>query len=223
MEICNEFIFDIDRFISISTTQKALKQYSDGFEIANSLGDDIPIFLDTNVLLEFYKISFAERKEVKQFLSKNKERIFLTHQIESEFLKHRIDHINSYQKSLDDFLKTYSNIREEIEKLKNGHIASFNYYISTNKILLNDYENIRKELADIYSQLSEKLKNVFESNNLYSSIVEKENQIEEIKKKLEGEADIERNDDLLDIVAEFKVVPQLLESEIELIKGNMRF
>ncbi|MBK7227218.1 MAG: hypothetical protein IPH96_18075 [Saprospiraceae bacterium] len=82
MDINSEFSFDIERFVPIAVTQKALQKYSEGLKDAESLSNEIPIFLDTNVLLEYYKISFSERKEVKEFFLKNKGRIYLTHQIE---------------------------------------------------------------------------------------------------------------------------------------------
>jgi predicted nucleic acid-binding protein len=213
MKIGIDNCFDIDKFVKITTTQKALKRYADNFPDASDLKNEIPIFLDTNVLLEYYKISFTERKEIKQFLVKNKNRIYLTHQIEKEFLRHRISHINAYQKSLDEFLNSYQTIKLDLEKLKGGVINNFQHYVEKNKILNNDYENVQKELNDIYIDLSNRLKGIFLEGDLFAKIEQKEIEIGEIKKKLEGEADIERNDDLLDIISEFTVIPALEEDE----------
>lgn len=206
--------FSADIEATVSTTHKALKSYSDGFALADKLDENLPLFLDTNVLLEYYTISFSERKQVKQFLTKNKERIYLTSQIESEFLKHRIDRINSYQKSLESFLSDFQKVKENVDNLKEGKISNFQHYVSTNKILANDYENIKNDLELLYQDISDALKGIFSSEGLFERILDKESQISEAKKKLEGEADIERNDDLLEIVSEFKVTSKLSDEEL---------
>ncbi len=213
MDINSEFSFDIERFVPIAVTQKALQKYSEGLKDAESLSNEIPIFLDTNVLLEYYKISFSERKEVKEFFLKNKGRIYLTHQIEKEFLRHRIDHINAYQNSLNEFINSFKNIKEEVEYLKAGNLTKLSHYIDKNKILINDYQQIKDELIKLRDDITIALQNAINHTDIFERVVEKEKQIEEEKKKLEGQADIERNDDLLDIIAEFKVVEKLSEAE----------
>lgn len=212
MNVNNDFSFDIERFVPIAETQKALKKYSEGLKDAELLSNDIPIFLDTNVLLEYYKISFAERREVKEFFLKNKDRIYLTHQIEKEFLKHRIDHINAYQNSLNEFINAFKNIKEEIEYLRTGNLTKLSHYVENNKILINDYQNIKEELVRLKDDIASTLKAAI-SDDIFERVLEKERQIDSEKRKLEGQADIERNDDLLDIVSEFKVVEALTEPE----------
>ncbi len=98
-KITDQFCF-VPTHATIKQTQDALKLHEDRLEAASNLADNIPIFLDANVLLNYYKISFSERTELLKFFDKNKERIFLTKQIETEFLKHRVDHIKSYLKSV---------------------------------------------------------------------------------------------------------------------------
>lgn len=212
MDINNGFSFDIERFVPIAETHKALKKYSEGLKDAESLSNEIPIFLDTNVLLEYYRISFSERREVKEFFIKNKDRIYLTHQIEKEFLKHRIDHINAYQNSLDEFINAFKNIKEEIDYLRVGNLTKLSHYVDRNKILINDYQHIKEELARLRDDIASALQSAI-TTDIFERVLEKEKQIEEEKKKLEGQADIERNDDLLDIVSEFKVVEMLSEAE----------
>lgn len=88
-----------------------------------------------------------KREELESFFEQNTHRIYLTKQVEEEFLKHRIDHIRSYLKSLDDFVNSYKNIKEEIEPLKNGEIKGFDHYVERNVILKNDYQDLQNELS----------------------------------------------------------------------------
>jgi|WetSurMetagenome_2_1015567.scaffolds.fasta_scaffold16926_4 hypothetical protein len=210
----------VPKATSILQSQKALKCFSDGFDAASNLDGDTPIFLDTNVLLDYYKISFAEREQLQKFFDVNKERIYLTKQIECEFLRHRIDHIKTYLKSLEEFVNAYRNIKSEIEKLKSGEVKGFDHYLNNNPILKNDYQDLRTELLQFNDTLKTKLKGLFQETDFEQQIIEKEKKIEEIKKRLEGQADIERKDPLLDIIANFNVVDSLNEEETTFLKST---
>jgi len=205
--------------ISIAANQKALKFYSEKLDEASKLDGDIPIFLDTNVLLDYYKISFTEREQLIKFFEVNKDRIYLTKQVETEFLRHRIDHIKSYLKSLDEFVASYRNIKTEIEKLKNGEIKGFDHYLSSNIILRNDYKDLRNELEQLNETIKEHLKQLFQQTSFIQQINEKELKLEEIKKRLEGQADIERNDPLLDVISSFQTCDELTNEEKEYVQG----
>lgn len=217
--ITEQFCFVAEN-ISISDSQKALKAYSEGLGGASNLENSCPIFLDTNVLLDYYKISFSEREQLEKFFEINKERIFLTKQIENEFLRHRIDHIKTYLKSLEEFVSAYRNIKAEIEKLKIGEIKGFDHYLNNNPILKNDYQDLRIELEQFNETLKNKLIALFQESDFEQQIIEKEKKIEEIKKRLERQADIERNDPLLDIIATFKVVEPLSDEEKNFLKST---
>lgn len=220
VEIDTQNLFETGKHFSISICQTALKKYTEKLECALNFDENIPIFLDTNVLLDYYKISFSERNELRKFFESNKDRIYLTKQIEKEFLTHRIDHIRSYLKSLDDFVNSYKNIKTEIERLKNGEIKGFDHYINKNVILKNDYQDLRTELSNFNETIKQKLQDLFSQTDFEEQIIEKEQKIEEIRKRLEGQADIERNDPLLSIVSEFKIVDELSNTEIENIRNQ---
>lgn len=217
--INNDLCF-IPKGTSILQSQKALKCFSDGYNVASNLEGDTPIFLDTNVLLDYYKISFSEREQLQKFFEVNKDRIYLTKQIEAEFLRHRIDHIKTYLKSLEEFVNAYRNIKSEIEKLKSGEVKGFDHYLNNNPILKNDYQDLRTELLQFNDTLKTKLKGLFQETDFEQQIIEKEKKIEEIKKRLEGQADIERKDPLLDIIANFKVADSLTEEETGFLKST---
>lgn len=205
--------FSSKRRITISETQSALKKYSEGFENANNLETDLPIFLDANVLLKFYKISFHERTQVKSFLSKNKNRIYLTPQVESEFLKHRISHIKSFQSSLDETQNSFNNILKDVESLKNGTLGSFNQFVKSNKIIIEDYDSLHKDLSTLYQELSTNISSLFIDNNIIDRLKEKSEELTNIISKLRKNADIEQKDDLLELIADFKIVGHLTNDE----------
>lgn len=219
-EISHNFCFSPNVKPTIATIQQALKKYSEKLEDEITLQTDTPIFLDTNVLLDYYKISFSERTELINFFKQNVKRFHLTKQVEIEFLKHRVDHIKSYLKSLEEFVNSYRNIKNEIDNLKSGEIKGFQHYIDKNKILINDYQDLHSELKQLNQTLKEKLTNLFQESDLGQQLEEKEQRIEEIKKRLEGDADIERNDPLLDVISEFKVLDELSNDECEFIKKH---
>lgn len=219
-EFKDDFVFKTNHHFSIPTSQKALSLYSSNLDSASNLENEIPIFLDTNVLLDYYKISFSERDDIIKFFDQNKNRIYITKQIEKEFLKHRIDHIRSYINSVDEFVNAYKNIKGEITRLKSGEIKGFKHYTKENQILVNDHSELCTELINLNEEISSALSKIFEESDFEKRIVEKEDQINEIQKKLEGKADIERDDPLLDIVTEFNIIDNLSEAEILFLKNE---
>lgn len=87
---------------SISCMQNALKAYNDGKKTIKEWlqSKDIPIFLDTNVLLNIYMTAIPERESMLKFLEDNNERIYLTGRVQQEFDKHRLVFIDKYCKNL---------------------------------------------------------------------------------------------------------------------------
>ena len=219
-EFNEDFVFKTNHHFSIPTSQKALSLYSKNLESALNLENDIPIFLDTNVLLDYYKISFSERDDIIKFFDENKSRIYITKQIEKEFLKHRIDHIRSYLNSVDEFVNAYKNIKGEIIWLKSGEVKGFKHYTKENPILVNDHSELCNELSILNEEISKSLEKIFEESDFEKRISEKEEQINEIQKKLEGKADIERDDPLLEILTQFNIINNLSEVEITFLKSK---
>lgn len=218
--ICEEFCFNPNKVFPAVQYQAALENYNATLEEALNLEGDHPIFLDTNVLLDFYRLSFTERGELLKFFETNKKRIWLTSKIEEEFLTHRIDHIRNYLKSLDEFVNSYRNIKEELDRLKQGEIRGFDHYLDKNIILKNDYQDLRFELKNLNESIKEKLVSLFNDEGFEAQFLEKEKKIEEIRTRLEEQAKIERQDPLLSVVAGFNVTPELSEDEIGYLKTH---
>lgn len=217
--INEEFCFKLDLNPSIIEIQQALDAYSKNLDSEITLETETPIFLDTNVLLDYYKLSFSERKSLIKYFEENKGRLYITHQVQEEFLRHRVNHIKSYLNSVEEFVKAYRNIRNEIESLKKGEVKGFEHYLNNNRILKNDHQDLHTELTNLHSTLQEKLKGLFNESDLEKQLEEKEQRIEDIKKRLEGDADIKRNDPLLNVIATFNFLPSLSDDEINYIKG----
>src|SRR4051812_41903508 len=79
---------------TLNSHKEVLDKYFTGFEQAVSLSGDMPIFLDTNVLLRIYSTSFRARDKLKTFLEENRKRIVLAHQVQWEYIKNRENVIN---------------------------------------------------------------------------------------------------------------------------------
>ncbi|MEL6251959.1 MAG: PIN-like domain-containing protein, partial [Bacteroidota bacterium] len=104
--------------ISFGTIVKdlKLKEYVDSIELYKSnfkktleLKEETPIFIDTNILLRYYSISFSNRKILFDFFKKYKRRIFVTSQVQKEFVKNREDIIGRF------FNETLDKLEEKAE------------------------------------------------------------------------------------------------------------
>ncbi|PAW92037.1 hypothetical protein CKK33_00410 [Mucilaginibacter sp. MD40] len=153
----NETLFLDKQFKqNLTSHYHVLKEYKNSIDDVLKLGGDTPIFLDTSVILGFYEISFIAREKVEQFLDNYKSRIVLTGQIQYEFIKNREKVINTFQKDVSEQLpKDFNN--NVVNKLKS--------FINSNKLKLEDYPHIGKNLESLHSMLSELLKEIQESVN----------------------------------------------------------
>lgn len=191
MEISEKFSFTAKFESDISHLKTGLDSYINNYEKAKNL-DSMPIFLDTNVLLYFYKVSNKVKKNFIQFLRDNITEIYITEHVKNEFLKSRVKVINN------DYLNVLKDVPSDFKK----QINKVTHFINSNKILLNDYADIYLELQDIENNLS------LISNKLTT----------EIKKDLEKNKNIKYNDPLLDEYCNIKVINNLSEAEIKFVK-----
>lgn len=117
--IDESFCFKSSRF-TIKETQEALAYYCKHRKDASEwlLHSEIPIFLDTNVLLNLYRISLSERESFKNFLGKKKNRVFVTRQVEEEYLRHRLKQIKNFTKQINNLVGDYAKTQHEISCFK---------------------------------------------------------------------------------------------------------
>ena len=82
-KINQELCFDSSKKLTLKIAHEALKSYAEKFPLAQDLNNkSIPIILDTNVLLSYYGMSQHDKNLLIEFLKPNKDRIFITCQVE---------------------------------------------------------------------------------------------------------------------------------------------
>lgn len=205
-KINSDFCFPSNKKLTIETSYRALKNYHDKFSAAFELQEPIPIILDTNVLLAYYGMSQSEKKRLIKLLNENKERIFLTSQIEKEFLRNRIKNIEKkFLTPLDsiktDFTATYKGIKDKLEKFIN----------SKKNILSNDYPTIWNSLLEKQQQLNE----ILEDEEILSKSLEQA--IETTKNNYKN---IHLVDELLEVCASFKITSALSDEEVKFLENQ---
>lgn len=130
---------------SLKLYKKVLDHYRKGIDSALRLKGKGPIFLDTNVLLSVYEVSYKARAKIKQFIKSHKDRIILSSQVQFEFIKNREKIIDNFQTS----------VTEQIPRSFQLDIANkLKAFKESNKKKLEDYPEIQEQLDDLYKSVS---------------------------------------------------------------------
>ena len=178
-------------------------------------GNTMPIFIDTNVFLNIYDISEKERDSFIRFLEKNKDRIYVSSQVQREYLRHRILQIRG--------------VKSKITKLKNEILSSIS---DIDKVIENKLSGIKGVayrsvvkygMPNTYNLLSEIMR-ILNNDNCQKSLSEAQAISENIKDVLANECLIfenissyERHDALMDAISNLKIVPALDNKEKEFV------
>lgn len=136
---------------SISQFKASMDLYSTNFNDALQLKNDTPIFLDTNILLRYYSISFNAREKLFKFIADNISRIYLSEQVQFEFLKNREDVIGKF------FEQVTNKIPKDFTQDILNKIKNFN---DQHKVVLKDYPYVEPELKSSIEKLSKTLENL---------------------------------------------------------------
>lgn len=203
VEINKDFCFDSNKKLTIEISHNALKTYFEKFPGALKLEKSIPIILDTNVLLRYYGMSQHEKKKLIEFLNENKDRIFLTSQVEEEFLRNRINVINK------EFFQPLKAIPEEFKKMYEDVRNTFTSFMNNKKKILKDYPAI----WDLLSEKEQKLDKIFGDEEALNNRL-----VEEIKIMRMDYKDIHFLDEFLETCMNLKVTPALSDEEVDFIK-----
>jgi len=139
------YIDKIDK-TSLPIHEKILKIYKENISNIISLKNDTPIFVDTNVLLKSYSISFEARERLLNFYKEYKNRIHITNQVQLEFTKNREEIIERFFEDITQGLPTSFN---------RDILNHFKAFLERNKTVLVDYKEIEKKLKKIESDLIE--------------------------------------------------------------------
>lgn len=144
--------------VDLSTYKKAIEHYYSNFNDSIELRNSIPIFLDTNILLRYYSISFKQRELLKKFFIENKNRIYLSNQVQKEFIKNREEVIQKYfhsaLESMIDNLK--SDIIDRNIKFKNEHkeiLKDFDYVDKAIQKQIKSFEKVQNDLKKDINRL----------------------------------------------------------------------
>lgn len=137
--------------VDLNTYKNSIEHYYINFNDSIELKNEIPIFLDTNILLRYYSISFKQRELMKKFFIENKDRIYLSNQVQKEFIKNREEVIQKYfhsaLESMIDNLK--SDIIDRNIKFKNEHkeiLKDFDYVDKAIQKQIKSFEKVQIDL-----------------------------------------------------------------------------
>lgn len=136
-------------YSDIGGTQSAYAYYKDHKKTNKELYvSSTPIAIDTNILLNLYKISFKERSQFVKFIEKNAYRIIIPAQVQLEYMRHRIRFIHNFQKTLKELDPLAKKIFEDLRKSSQTAIDQFKQ-LANRKIVSNDMADVTKHITTL--------------------------------------------------------------------------
>ncbi len=199
--ISEEFIFDFQNDIGIDSSRTVLRKYHENFKNAFNLEGNYPIFLDTNILLNYYGMSKENKTKLKTFFEDKIGRIHLTQQIEKEFQRNR-------ESAISDYFSTLNEIRTNYETdLQKGVKSKFKNLLES-KIVEQDFPDIMDAIKKIYEELDVKL---FSNDSLLNKVAEN------VKSSIDESKDLLFIDPILDVYSKFQRIPDLSATELEFL------
>lgn len=203
--INEDFVFSPYIKLTAQISKCSLEKYLDGIEHAIKLEGDLPIFLDTNILLGYYGMSQNEKNKLIHFIQGYKDRIYLTRQIEQEYLNNRISVIRK------DFFDPLSKVVSDFSSLQNEIEKKFQKYKEEKKkILSNDYPDLWTKFEEIESDVLKKIK-----NQTFKSEID-----EKVKSSTQINKGIILKDEMLDQISTLKFTDALTEAELLFLKSE---
>ncbi|MCD9019150.1 PIN-like domain-containing protein [Parachryseolinea silvisoli] len=197
--INSEFYFLHNGKLTAELSRRAFDKFSNEFQSALKLEGDLPIVLDTNILLGYYGMSQLEKGKLLKFIEAYSRRIYITKQIEQEFLKNRLSVIKK------DLFEPLGNIATDYKTLRSNIANLFKSYRDKRKKLLSqDYNSLWEQYQLIEKMILEKLNDV----EFLQSI---ERQVGRTTKE---NINISLNDEMLNVVSTLKQMDGLDGDEI---------
>jgi cold shock CspA family protein len=199
MKINNDFYFNPTAKLTVAISNSALRKYAENFEACSKLEGELPILLDTNILLGYYGMSQTEKEKLVEFLDKLKDRIFLTKQVEEEFLRNRLTVIKKdFFGPLNKISEDYGKVKSDIEGLLK------NFRDNKKKILSQDYPDLFNKLQEI----EEEVKATLNDDTFITQVKER------VEETTSNNKNIALIDGLLEKVSKFKITEVLEEDEV---------
>lgn len=203
------------RYKSIESANAALKAYTTGIQDRDEWVDEenkMPIFLDTCVLLNLYDISETERVEFIKFIQKNKDRIYISSQVQREYIRRR--------------LLSVKGIKDRVDKTRNDILSILSKLASIYKSERDSITNLvnRNFIKFGMPQVFSKLKEIEEFLNQPAYKTDWQDRLKQfndyINQHIEEEceqcwsnADFEYVDPVQEAIVEAKNLPSLSENE----------
>ncbi len=213
--IGEDFCFS-NQIYSIQNTHAALGYYAEHkCDPSSWLKPDnkTPLFFDTNVLLSLYRMSINDRTSLLRFVNKNKNRIFIPAQVEKEFLRHRISHIEKFKAKVDGITTSFKTIKKEILSgyEKNlEHLHSF----KDQRMIVGDMHELLEDINDL-TKLYEKC-NIPKTKlrQLTQNVEKLEKKLQEtIDKTYSAQSNWQFDDPILKGIAQTNILTSLSEEE----------
>lgn len=142
-------------YSNIAGTQNAYSYYKDNKkQKAELYKSNIPIAIDTNVLLDLYSISFEERKAFLKFINENAHRIIIASQVQQEYMNHRTEAIQAFTRTLKEVegfpKKVLDNLKQIFDSAVSQLKSNGNRLIVKNDMV--GVEDIIKEILEFIDQ-----------------------------------------------------------------------
>ena len=194
-------------------TNEALQYYRNHqLEDDNWLYEEngLPVFLDTNVLLDLYRTSIRARDLFLSFINKNASRIVLTGQIQQEFMRHRVDKIleaTRKNKSVKDDLNKLITVIECIHKDVIDRLTQWDNRSDTAR----DLKNVRLRLTQLKTYIQDN--NISNQEEFKKLIKEVRDYVEPDFKDLEAQLVTEETDNVLESISKTQVLDTLTDDE----------
>lgn len=100
--------------------------FASGTEDITKLWQECLFVLDANVLLSLYRYSDSTRSELLNVFNSLKERLWIPHQVASEYLENRLSVIADQLKAYDDAAKKVDGIQKSLENINQAPFVSGN-------------------------------------------------------------------------------------------------
>ncbi|MBF4691481.1 PIN-like domain-containing protein [Fusibacter ferrireducens] len=196
MEISKEFGFKAKfKKYDFKFHSSSLRDYSNKFDTIIKFDTDCPVFLDANVILQIYKMSLKSRTELMSFFDEKKAIIYVTKQVEQEFVKNRIGVHQSYVNAIK---------KELVEDFKSKILNSAESYYNSKKLLLEDFDDLNLSMQDLITS----------SEKMYSQMTNL------VEVHINTIGDVEFNDPYWNVIENFNYIDNLSEEEIAIIKSD---
>lgn len=173
----------------------------------------VPIFIDTNFLLNAYSLPKSQRALFVNFIRLNKERIYITDQIDEEYQRKRPNFIKNYINSLQTIYKELASFQKAIDVTK--HCEELVVRLENLKkrpIVQNDYNSHLTNIEAAIRRINEwKISMTMSCTALYEDVKSFLSQFyEQIKSEQETFLD---DDDIVGAVSQCKFCGNISQAE----------